>query len=93
MHTAIDPTSRPFALGVRIDEVALAARKGGNAVLVWLAVRAREGGAGGAPATVGWIVEATGLNGRTVRWAIAALVRLGLLRRDGRKISSRERPR
>ena len=71
---------------MHLDEVALAARKGGNAVLVWLAVRAWEGYADGASATVPRIVEITGLSSRTVRWAVAALVEVGMLKRDGRKI-------
>ena len=70
-----------------LDQVVRAARKGGCAVVVWLAVQAREGSANGAPATTKWIVEATGLNARTIRRAVAALVEIGMLKRDGDKIS------
>jgi hypothetical protein len=78
-----------FAPGpVYLDQAVCAARKGGCAVVVWLAVRAREGSANGAPATAGWIAEATGLSDRTVRKAVSALVGTGLLRRDGLGVSS-----
>ena len=57
-------------------------------MVVWLAVRAREGGTNGAPATTAWLAEVTGLDVRTIRRAVAALVALGMLRRDDDKIST-----
>jgi hypothetical protein len=80
---------RWFAQGpVYLDQAVCAARRGGYAVAIWLAVRAREDSANGAPATVAWIVEATGLNDRVVRKAVTALTGIGMLRRNGRKIST-----
>jgi hypothetical protein len=79
---------RWFAKGpVHIDQVVRVAGKGGYAVAVWLAVRARMDSANGAPATTAWLVKAMGLNGRTVRKAVAALVDIGMLKRDGGEIS------
>jgi hypothetical protein len=81
--------ARWFARGpVYLDQVGRAARLGGCAVWVWLAVRASEGGRNGAPATTAWIAENTGLSVRTVRAAVAALVKTGMLKRDGKKLST-----
>jgi hypothetical protein len=80
--------TRWYALGpVYVDQVVCSGRKGGGAAGVWVAMLAREGYANGAPATVEKIVEITGLSERTVRHAISALVDIGMLKRDGRKIS------
>ncbi len=70
-----------------LDQVVRAAGKGGYAVVVWLAVQAREDSANGAPATTAWIAEITGLSVRTINKAVAALVEIGMLKRDGNKIS------
>jgi hypothetical protein len=72
---------------IPLEQVARAAPRGGYAVLVWFAVRVRRDSANGAPATTAWIAEATGLNVRTVRKAVAALVEAGMLKRDGDEIS------
>ena len=71
-----------------LDQVVRAASKGGYAVVVWLAVQAREDSANGAPATTAWIAEITGLSARTISKAVAALVEIGMLKRDGNKIST-----
>lgn len=76
--------TRWFAKGpVHIDQAVRAASKGGYAVAVWLAVRARMDTANGAPATTAWLVKVTGLGQRTVQKAAAALVDIGMLKRDG----------
>jgi hypothetical protein len=81
--------ARLFAKGpIYLDQAVRAANKGGSAVVVWLAVRARLGSACGAPADTAWIAEATGLNDRTIRKAVAALVSIGMLKREGDKIST-----
>jgi hypothetical protein len=72
---------------VYLDQAARAACGGRYDVVVWLAVRAREDSANGAFATTAWIVAATGVDDRTVRRAVAALVKIGMLRRDGERIS------
>ena len=80
--------ARWFAKGpVHLDRAVRAASKGAAAVVVWLAVRAREDGAAGKAATTAWIAEATGLNIRTIQTAVAALVEIGMLKRSGRQIS------
>jgi hypothetical protein len=85
----LGPGVRWFARGpVYLDQVTRAARKGGYAVVVWLAVRAREGSTNGAPATVAWIAKNTGLGDRAVRKAAAALIEIGMLKRSGKKLSS-----
>ena len=70
-----------------LDQAVRAAGKGAAAVVVWLAVRAREDGANGAAASTAWIAEMTGLNVRTIHKAVAALVEVGMLKRDGKEIS------
>ena len=70
------------------DQVVRAAGKGGYAVVIWLAVQTREGSANGAPATTAWIAEITGLSVRTINKAVAALVEIGMLKRNGDKIST-----
>ena len=57
-------------------------------MVVWLAVKAREDSANGAPATTAWIAEITGLGVRTINKAVVALVEIGMLKRDGSKIST-----
>lgn len=77
-----------FAKGpVYLDQAARVARKGGCAVVVWLAVRALEDYASGSPATTARITEVTGLGDRTVRKAVAALVEIGMLKRDGDRLT------
>ena len=79
--------TRWFAQGpVHLDEAVRAASCGGCAVVVWLAVRARRDGANGGFADTTWIAKATGLNKRTIRKAVAALVDIGMLERAGCKI-------
>jgi hypothetical protein len=72
---------------VYLDQAVRAAGEGGYAVVVWLAVKAREDSSNGAPATTARIAEITGLGVRTIQKAIAALAEVGMLKRDGDKIS------
>lgn len=79
---------RWFAKGpVYLDQVGRAAEQNRHGPQVWLAVQARATSANGAPATPKWIIEATGLNDRAVRRAVATLVKIGMLKRDGEEIS------
>jgi hypothetical protein len=82
--------TRWFAKGpVYFDQMVRAASKGGYATVVWLAVQARGDSANGASATTIWIAEITGLSVRTINKAVVALVEIGMLKRDGDKISVR----
>jgi hypothetical protein len=89
-------SSRWFVKGrVPLGHVVRAADKGAAAVVVWLAVKVHEDYCG-APAPTAWLVAATGLNLRTVQKAAAALVKAGMLKRDGYRVSlpsyMKERP-
>ena len=71
-----------------LDQVVRAAGRGGYAVVVWLAVRAVGGQRRRSASHEPRIAEITGLSERTIRKAVAALVEVGMLKRDGRKISA-----
>ena len=58
------------------------------AAMVWPTVRALEDGRDGRAATTAEIAEMTGYDARVTRRAVADLIGIGMLKRDGKKIST-----